>query len=95
MQATNVLVESRLEPRFAGDSMLTTIRVADFPRMTGTTVSMLIEAIDDIRIPPRTRVSWFDAPELPEIGDIWELELRLRRPRGTSNPGLFSLENRC
>jgi len=93
MQATNVLVESRLEPRFAGDSMLTTIRVADFPRMTGTTVSMLIEAIDDIRIPPRTRVSWFDAPELPEIGDIWELEVRLRRPRGTSNPGLFSLED--
>jgi competence protein ComEC len=54
---------------------------------------MLIEAIDDARIPPRSRVSWFDPPRMPDIGDIWELEVRLRRPRGNSNPGLFSVED--
>ena len=93
MQAANTLVEARLDPKFAGDSMITQVRVADFPRVTGTTVSMLIEAIDDRRIPPRTRVSWYDAPQPPEIGETWELEVRLRRPRGTSNPGLFSHED--
>jgi competence protein ComEC len=92
-QAANGVIEARLEPRFAGDSMMTQVRVVDFPRVTGATVSMLVAAIDDDRIPVRTRVTWFDPPRLPEFGDIWELEVRLRRPRGNSNPGLFSLED--
>jgi len=93
MQAGNAVVDARLEPRFAGDSMLASVRVADFPKSAGASVSMLIEAVGDPRIPARSRVTWYDPPELPVIGDIWELELRLRRPRGNSNPGGFSLEN--
>lgn len=93
MQAANGFVDMRLEPRFAGDSMMTRVRIVDFPRTAGTTVSMLIAAIDDARIPARTRVTWFDPPQSPEFGDIWALEVRLRRPRGNSNPGLFSLED--
>jgi len=93
VQAGNEIAGSRLESRFAGDSMLARVRVADFPKITGSSVSMLLESSGDPRIPARTHVSWFEPPVQPVIGDIWELELRLRRPRGNSNPGVFSREN--
>ncbi len=93
MQAASDITDARLDPKFAGDSMITVARVVDFPKRAGSSVSFVIEAIDDARIPPRSRLSWFDAPQVPEIGEIWELEVRLRRPRGNSNPGLFSLED--
>jgi len=93
MQAGNAVVDARLDPRFAGDSMLVSVRVADFPKVAGASVSMLVEPIADPRIPARSRVTWYAPPAVPAIGDIWELELRLKRPRGNSNPGGFSLDN--
>ncbi|NQV87030.1 MAG: DUF4131 domain-containing protein, partial [Woeseiaceae bacterium] len=91
VNAANNIIEARLEPRFAGESMVASVRVTDFPTLAGASVTMLVEPVDDARIPRRSRVSWIDPPELPQIGDLWELEVRLRRPRGNSNPGLFSL----
>ena len=93
MQAGNDIVNARLEPRFAGDSMLTRVRIADFPKRSGSSVSMLVESLGDPRIPARSRIGWHEPTRAPEFGDIWEFELRLRRPRGNSNPGVFSLEN--
>ena len=72
--------------------MLTVVEVADFPRRRGGTVSFAARPVDDPRIPPRIRISWYEAPERPQIGDVWQLEVRLRRPRGTSNPGVFDYE---
>jgi competence protein ComEC len=72
--------------------MLAVVRIADFPRTSGATLSMTVEPLDDARLPPRARVSWFDAPIAPAIGETWELELRLRRPRGGANPGVFDVE---
>ena len=86
------VIERRLPPQFEGDSMLTVVEVADFPRRRGGTVSFAARPVDDPRIPPGIRISWYDAPERPQIGDVWQLEVRLRRPRGTSNPGLFDYE---
>jgi competence protein ComEC len=87
------VVDSRLEPQFAGDSMLTRIRVIDFPRVTtSTTVSFVAEPINDSRIPARIRLSWFEPPVMLRLGDVWQLELRLKRPRGNSNPGVFDYE---
>lgn len=93
VQAGSDIVSSRLDPQLAGDSMLARVRVADFPKVVGSSVSMQIEPAGDLRIPARSQVTWYDPPTLPAIGDIWEFELRLRRPRGNSNPGVFSREN--
>jgi competence protein ComEC len=92
MQAGQGIVDNRLEARFANDSLLTRVRVVDFPRATGNSVVMLVEPLDDHRLPPRSRVSWFEPALQPSIGDVWELELRLKRPRGLSNPGVFDVE---
>jgi len=87
------VIEARLDPRFAGDSILTQVRIVDFPNTTGVTLVMLVEPQGDKRMPGRSRVTWLDPPQTPKIGDVWQLELRLRRPRGSSNPGGFSSEN--
>ena len=52
MTAALDVVDSRLEPQFSGDSMLTRIRVIDFPKLTkSTTVSFVAESINDNRVP--------------------------------------------
>ena len=86
------VVAERLPPQFEGDSVLAVVQIADFPRPRHGAISFIAWPVNDPRLPPRLRVSWFDAPEAPEIGDTWQLELRLRRPRGTSNPGVFDYE---
>jgi len=92
MLAGQAVITTRLDPAYAGDSILTTVRVVDFPKVTGESVVLNVAPVDDGRVPERTRVSWFDAPVQPLIGDTWQLELRLRQPRGTLNPGVFDLE---
>jgi len=93
MRAGTEIADARLDPQYAGDSILTQVRISDFPRRSGRTVSMRVEPVDDVRLPSHSRVTWLDSPQIPKIGERWQLELRLRRPRGNSNPGVFNLEN--
>lgn len=93
VQAGNAVIDARLDAKFAGDSMLARVRIADFPKVSGASVALLIEPVYDQRLPSRSRVTWFEPSRIPMLGEIWEFELRLRRPHGNSNPGAFSLEN--
>ena len=43
------VVDLRLPPKFEGDSMLTTVRIIDFPRTRGGSTSFLAEPVDDRR----------------------------------------------
>ena len=86
------IIDRRLAERFEGDSMLTVVRVAEPPRVNGASLTMMLEPVNDSRLPARSRVSWFEAPVIPVVGEVWELELRLRRPRGSANPGVFDSE---
>ena len=96
LAAAQGIVDGRLDATFSGDSLLTRVRIVDFPKTTGHSVVMLVEPIDDARLPARSRVSWYEPAQEPTqeptIGDVWELELRLKRPRGASNPGVFDVE---
>ena len=93
MLASGDIIGKRLQADYAGDSMLARVRVVDFPKATGDSIVLLIEPVGDPRIPARVRVSWFDPPHVPAIGEVWELEVRLQRPRGTRNPGVFDYES--
>ncbi|MBT8092209.1 MAG: DNA internalization-related competence protein ComEC/Rec2 [Gammaproteobacteria bacterium] len=92
MLAGQAIVDARLDGRYDGDSILARVRIIDFPEISESSVVMLLEPVNDSRLPPRSRVSWYEPASQPAIGDVWELELRLRRPRGTSNPGDFDYE---
>lgn len=89
--ATEV-IGSRLDPAYEGDSMLAVVRVIDFPQIRGGSVSFVAEPVDDGRIPQRIRLAWHQPTQAPEIGDVWRFELRLKPPRGMSNPGVFDYE---
>lgn len=86
-------LERRLQAQFEGDSLLADVRILDFPKINGESVSMLVEPVADARLPPRSRVTWFEPPDMPRVGEVWTMELRLRRPRGSSNPGGFNVED--
>ena len=85
-------IDARLEGRFEGDSMLTVVRIAGFPRAVGDAVVFLAEPLSDSRVPVRIRLGWYGAQQVPRIGDTWQFEVRLKRPRGTRNPGVFDYE---
>jgi competence protein ComEC len=93
MLAGQEIVAKRLHSAYEGDSMLTRVRIVDFPKATGDSVVMSVAPVGDPRLPPRSRVSWFEPAVMPAIGEVWELELRLRRPRGNFNPGVFDYES--
>jgi competence protein ComEC len=86
------VVESRLPPELAGDSIVARIRVADFPRRQGAATGFVAQPLDTDYLPDRIRLSWYNAPPSVRFGDVWELEVRLRRPRGNRNPGTFDFE---
>ncbi len=82
----------RLDIRYEGDSLLTRVRVVDFPRRDGASMRFDAGAIGDPRLPMRLRLSWFEPPVAVRPGDVWQLEIRLRRPRGPMNPGSVDRE---
>jgi competence protein ComEC len=43
-------------------------------------------------LPSRLRLSWFDATPAPRAAESWQLVVRLRAPRGFSNPGGYDYE---
>lgn len=90
--AVDEVVAGRLDPDLAGDSIVVTVRVLDFPRRRGTALSFPAATLDDERLPQRVRISWHQPPVNIHPGDLWRLELRLRRPRAPSNPGAFDAE---
>ena len=86
------IIDSRLAHEFEGDSILTEVTVIDFPKHSGASVSLLLRPLNDARLPQRLRVSWFEPPQALFPGEVWQMELRLRRPRGSSNSGVFDYE---
>ena len=92
MLAAGDIIAQRLDPTFAGDSMLSRVRITSAPVVRGDSTLLYLAPLGDPRIPPRVRVSWFDPPWVPAMGEVWELELRLQRPRGNFNPGVFDYE---
>ena len=90
--AADRVIDGRIAAAFVGDSIVVDTRVAGFPRLNGSTVSFVAEVGANPWVPPHIRVSWFEPDQVVRFGDVWRLELRLRRPRGSSNPGGFDYE---
>jgi competence protein ComEC len=91
--AVYTVVESRIDERFVGDSIVTSIRIADFPRERPNSVVFIAHNLEETRLPRRIRISWYDPPVRLYPDDTWRVELRLRRPRSTSNAGGFDFES--
>lgn len=90
--AAHGVIDATLSPAFAGKTIRIDARVADFPKHRGASLSFLVEPVGRDDLPGRIRLSWFEATSKPALGETWQFEVRLRRPRGFSNPGGFDYE---
>ncbi|MFQ5982681.1 MAG: DNA internalization-related competence protein ComEC/Rec2 [Woeseiaceae bacterium] len=88
----HTVIDDRLSPELVGQTLVVDARILDFPKASGASLSFLAEPLGREDLPARIRLSWFDAAIRPSLGETWQLEVRLRRPRGFSNPGGFDYE---
>jgi competence protein ComEC len=85
----------RLPPDRTGTDLSVTGSICEFPRrMDGSLRFVLETRLPDAAtgVPQRILVTWYDTA--PEIwpGEVWQLQLRVRPPRGSANPGTFDYE---
>ena len=86
------VIDGRLARAYEGDSILTELRIASFPHIRASSSSFVAMPVDDARVPDRIRLNWQEPPVSLRLGDVWRMEIRLKRPRGTSNPGSMDYE---
>jgi competence protein ComEC len=89
------VMEDRLQPRLIGRDIQLTGQVCEFPK-SGPRMHRFVLAVhsdaETADLPRRLYLSWYDPEERPRAGQTWQLTVRLKRPRGLSNPGGFDFE---
>jgi competence protein ComEC len=88
-------ISGRLPEQLAGTDATVTGRICEFPKVYPGMVRFVLDTDADAsgaEIPARILVSWYEGTVVPQIGERWQLRLRLRAPRGTTNPGAFDFE---
>lgn len=91
MDAASV-TRQKLDPALAGGDLTVSVRVVEFPDRRADSIRMIASPLHSREVPDRIRLSWYDAAETPQFGECWRLTVRIRRPRGFSNPGTFDYE---
>ena len=90
-QGTLAMAE-RLPTTLAGRDLRVELRVLDLPKVNAASLRFDAEILDGPLRGRRVRLGWYgDAPAL-EPGSRWSATVRLKRPRGTVNPGGFDFE---
>ena len=84
-------MNARLPPADEGRDIVIEGRVVDLPRRIGADASFEFApvAAGHASTLPRARIrlTWYRASSPPKACERWRLNVRLRRPRGTVNPG--------
>ncbi len=67
--------------------------IASLPDLSGTDpqFEFAVTAAPE-GVPPRIRLSWYDAAERPAAGEAWQFVVRLKRRNGFANPGGYDYE---
>ncbi len=86
------VIDARLAPRYAGDSIVTEVEVLGFPAIRDGSIRFLARPLDRPTLPERVWLLWDEPPAAVRGGDRWELVVRLRRPRTAGNPGAYDPE---
>ena len=88
------VIDDRLAPELSGQDILLVGTVCEFPDSDPGIDRFVLESdsISSPGLPRRIFLSWYDATDAPVAGENWELKVRLKRPRGLSNPGSFDFE---
>lgn len=92
------ILSTELSPELEKQDVVAVGYVASLPQQRGKAVRFEF-AIDTLMLdgravaaPERVRLSWFEGHPLLHAGERWQLNLRMKRPHGLSNPGGFDFE---
>ena len=87
------MLADRLAVGLEGREITAIFAVRDFPERRGAVARLIVRPSPAVAgLPSRIRLSWYDAEALPALGECIRLTVRLRRPRGSLNPGGFDYE---
>ena len=86
-----------LEKSLENQNIIATGQIASLPKTDTKRLSFVFDLDSLNNQPQKTRVllSWYnDYPRYPQfkVGDKWQLQVRLKRPHSTQNPGEFDYE---
>ncbi len=77
----------RLDPKLEAQTQLVTGRVVSLVHQRQGSLRFTMEPQSD-QLPRRIRIDWFETEVRVEPGELWRLNLKLKAPRGTLNPGV-------
>ena len=82
-----------LSPDVTGTDLTLVGDVVSLPETQAGRVQFDFESHPGVAgLPSRLRLSWFEAARAPRAAETWQLVVRLRAPRGFSNPGSYDYE---
>lgn len=85
-------LDQQLPESLAGQTILTQGVIASVPEQHDRLLRFIFEP-ENPELPDKLRLSWYHPPDrIPAAGERWQLGLRLKPPRGLSNPGSFDYE---
>lgn len=96
--AATFAMQNRLDPAFEGKDLLVEGRIIGIPQPfeRGFRFGFQIDSMAGLEqdsLPGKVRLSWYSPPELAVgSGDRWRIQIRLKQPHGTLNPGGFDYE---
>ncbi len=94
-----LILDSSLPAALEGEELMVRGHVAALPvadtRRTRFEfrVEELVHADERHPSPGMVRLSWYRDPPRLKVGERWQLRVKLKRPRGLSNPGTFDYES--
>ncbi|MCP4391532.1 MAG: DNA internalization-related competence protein ComEC/Rec2 [Gammaproteobacteria bacterium] len=97
---SSALLHQDLDHRLleAYDNRVTLLRgvVADIPEIDAGRIRLHLKAPEIANYPgnpPRLlRLNWYQDNVVPQTGEYWQFEVKLKQPRGLMNPGAFDFE---
>ena len=87
-------LSDRLDPSFEGRTVTVRGTVSSVPQLRSGGVRFRFATVPAAGIPPQVELTWYEPEWQPLPAERLELEVRLRRPRGFSNPGGMDQEAR-
>jgi len=85
-------IDDRLDPSWQNQALTIDAYIIDFPVYASDTLRFFAAPVDRPDLPRRLRMSWYQPPDLPSAGELWRLQVKLRRPHGYVNPHSFDYE---
>jgi competence protein ComEC len=86
------IVNERWPESLAGTDVVVIGTICEFPRRDADAFRFVLQVQPDPPLPARLHLSWYEPESGLRPGERWQLQVRLKPPRGLSNPGAFDFE---